>query len=312
MSYWHSKPMKFRPMPVPFTRADLAARAITSYALQHDPRYRQVVRGVWIDLADETAAPTPVWAGHDWAQAATQLRAFLLRRPDVAGTLSTAARLYGLPLPNRIRDQTLHVAGDIAGVHVNRRDVVLHRHQHLKQIDFFDLPVVTIPHLFVELGTDLSLLELVQFGDAAVSKRFGGPKTTVESLHTELAARRQVRNRRKIEQACSLIRLTVDSPRETWLRLWLIDNGFPEPVVHPQVLCRIKNVILQPDMGYPELKLAIEYEGDHHRSSAGQFNTDIERQQLLEADGWTVIRVTKKTDMATFGKLLATHLNKTA
>lgn len=304
--------MKFRPLPAPFTRADLAAREITVYALQHDPRYLQVVRGVWIDKAEDTVVPTPVWAGHEWAWAATQLRGFLLRRPDVAGTLWTAARLYGLPLPQRIRDQTLHVAGDIASVRVNRGDVVLHRHQRLRQIDFFDLPLVTIPHLLVELGRHLALGELVQLGDAAVSTRFGGPKTTVESLQTELATRRQVHNRRRIEKAFSLIRQTVDSPRETWLRLWLIDNGFPEPVVHPQVSCRIKNVILQPDLGYPELKLAIEYEGDHHRSSAGQFNTDIERQQLLEAEGWTILRVTKKTDMATFGKLLATHLNKPA
>lgn len=192
------------------------------------------------------------------------------------------------------------------------RQVILHRHRQLKQIDFFDLQLVTVPHLLVELGSHLSLLELVQFGDAAVSKRFGGPKTTVESLQTELATRRQVRSRRRIEKAFSLVRLTVDSPRETWLRLWLIDNGFPEPVVHPQVLCRIKNVILQPDLGYPEFKLAIEHEGDHHRSSAGQFNTDIERQQLLEAEGWTVLRVTKKTDLATFGKLLNTHLNNPA
>lgn len=301
--------MKFRRMPVPFTRSDLAARAITVYALQHDPRYLQVIRGAWIDTADDTRIPTPVWADREWARAATQLRGFLLRRPDVAGTLWTAARLYGLPLPNRIRDQTLHVAGDIASVRVNRRDVVLHRHQRLKQIDFFDLPLVTIPHLLIELGDRLSLSELVQLGDAAVSKRFGGPKTTVASLQAELATRRQIRSRRKIAKAFSLIRLTVDSPRETWLRLWLIDNGFPEPVVHPQVHCRFKDVILQPDLGYPELKLAIEYEGDHHRSSEGQFNTDIERQQLLEAEGWTILRVTKKTDMATFGRLLAARLN---
>ena len=301
--------MTFRQMPTPFTRADLAARKITSYALQHDPRYIQMVHGVWIDRTEDIMAPTPVWAGAEWQRVATQLRGFRLRRPDVAGTFWTAARLYGLPVPNRIRDQDLHVAGDTACTRVNMRQVILHRHRQLKQIDFFDLQLVTVPLLLLELGSHLSLLELVQFGDAAVSKRFGGPKTTLASLQTELATRRQVRSRRKIAKAFSLIRLTVDSPRETWLRLWLIGNGFPEPVVHPQVRCHLKNVILQPDLGYPELKLAIEYEGDHHRSSAGQFNTDIERHQLLEAEGWTILRVTKRTDMNTFGKLLAAHLN---
>ena len=301
--------MTFRQMPTPFTRADLAARKITSYSLQHDPRYIQIVHGVWIDSTEDIVAPTPDWAGIDWVRAATQLRGFRLRRPDVAGTLWTAARLYGLPMPNRIRDRNLHVAGDTACTRVNMRKVILHRHRRLKQIDFFDLPLVTVPHLLIELGSHLSLLELVQFGDAAVSNRFGGPQTTVESLQAELTTRRQVRNRELITEAFSLTRPTVDSPRETWLRLWFLDNGFPEPVVHPQIHSRIKNVVLQPDLGYPELKLAIEYEGDHHRSSPGQFNSDIERRQLLEAEGWIVLRVTKKTNMATFGQLLTTHMS---
>lgn len=301
--------MTFRQMPTPFTRADLAARKITTYSLQHDPRYVQIVHGVWIDRTEDVVAPTPVWAEFDWVRAATQLRGFRLRRPDVAGTLWTAARLYGLPTPNRIQDRNLHVAGDTACTRVTMREVILHRHRLLKQIDFFDLPLVTVPHLLIELGSHLSLLELVQFSDAAVSNRFGGPKTTVESLQVELTTRRQVRNRELITEAFSLTRLTVDSPRETWLRLWFIDNGFPEPVVHPRVRSRIKNVVLQPDLGYPELKLAIEYEGDHHRSSPGQFNRDIERRQLLEAEGWTVLRVTKKTNMATFGRLVTAHMS---
>ena len=253
-------------------------------------------------------APTPVWAGPDWVREATLLHGLRLRRPDVIGALWTAALLYGLPMPSRARGQALHVAGDTASTQGNTRGVVLHRHQGLKRTDFFDLPLITVPRLLIELGQHLSLVELVQFGDAAVSNRFDGPKTTVESLQAELSTLRQIRNRKCLEEALSLIRPTVDSPRETWLRLWIVNNGFPEPVVHPQVHCRIKNVILQPDLGYPELKLAIEYEGDHHRTSPGQFNTDIERRQLLEAEGWTILRVTKNTNMTTFNKLLATHM----
>lgn len=300
--------MTFQQMPKPFTRADLPARKITSYALQHDPRYVQIVHGVWIDRSEDSVAPTPVWAGPDWVREATLLHGLRLRRPDVIGALWTAALLYGLPMPSRARGQALHVAGDTASTQGNTRGVVLHRHQGLKRTDFFDLPLITVPRLLIELGQHLSLVELVQFGDAAVSNRFDGPKTTVESLQAELSTLRQIRNRKCLEEALSLIRPTVDSPRETWLRLWIVNNGFPEPVVHPQVHCRIKNVILQPDLGYPELKLAIEYEGDHHRTSPGQFNTDIERRQLLEAEGWTILRVTKNTNMTTFNKLLATHM----
>lgn len=312
MTYWHSKPMTFRQMPEPFTRDDLKQRKINPYSLEHNPRYLQLLYGVWIDTADERESPAPTWAGPEWVRTATMLHGFRLRRPEVIGTLWTAARLYGLPVPPRIRDKPLHVAGGRNCSRIVRRDVVLHRHQRLSQVDFFGLPLITVPHLLVELGSHLSLLELVQFGDAAVSKRFGGPKTTLESLRSELVGRRQVSKRKHLQEAFSLIRPTVDSPRETWLRLWIIDNGFPEPVVHPQVYCRINGVTLQPDLGYPEMKLAIEYEGDHHRTSPGQFNSDIERRQLLEAEGWTVLRVTKSTNMASFRKLLATRMQTLA
>ncbi|MCF2588714.1 hypothetical protein [Brevibacterium sp. UCMA 11752] len=175
--------------------------------------------------------------------------------------------------------------------------------------DFFDLPLLSVPHLLIEVAPFLDISELVQMGDAVVSTRFSGPKTSIEHFRAELASRKQVRSRKLLEEAISLLRNTVDSPRETWLRLWIIRHGFPEPHVHPEIHSHIKNITLRPDLGYPGIKLAIEYEGDHHRTSPEQFAGDIERRQLIEAEGWTILRVSKRTDMSAFGKLLAQHLS---
>jgi len=45
------------------------------------------------------------------------------------------------------------------------------------------------------------------------------------------------------------------------------------------------------DMGWPDMKIALEYEGDHHRNDRWQFNRDITRTEELQELGWTVIRV---------------------
>lgn len=47
------------------------------------------------------------------------------------------------------------------------------------------------------------------------------------------------------------------------------------------------------DLAYPELRIAIEYEGDGHRTDQEQWRRDIQRQQYLEGEGWMVIRLTQ-------------------
>lgn len=53
-------------------------------------------------------------------------------------------------------------------------------------------------------------------------------------------------------------------------------------------------LVARTDLAYPELKVAIEYEGDGHRTSAEQWRRDIQRQRELEALGWIVIRLTQE------------------
>ncbi|MEZ5213696.1 MAG: DUF559 domain-containing protein [Microbacterium sp.] len=49
----------------------------------------------------------------------------------------------------------------------------------------------------------------------------------------------------------------------------------------------------QVDLAYPELKIAIEYEGEHHLTDPAQWAEDIARMDRLVEAGWRVIRVTK-------------------
>ena len=45
-------------------------------------------------------------------------------------------------------------------------------------------------------------------------------------------------------------------------------------------------------MGWEEVKLAVEYDGDHHRTDRRQFNKDIRRAEALADLDWINVRVT--------------------
>jgi very-short-patch-repair endonuclease len=47
-----------------------------------------------------------------------------------------------------------------------------------------------------------------------------------------------------------------------------------------------------PDLSYPDLTIAIEYDGDIHRADKATWRRDIRRRQALEAAGWRVVTCT--------------------
>ncbi len=80
------------------------------------------------------------------------------------------------------------------------------------------------------------------------------------------------------------------SPKETWLRLLLIDAGLPIPTTQLPVVDGYWPVAFL-DVGWEQWKVAVEYDGDHHRSDRGQYVKDQGRLRKLEAMGWIVIGV---------------------
>ncbi len=95
-----------------------------------------------------------------------------------------------------------------------------------------------------------------------------------------------------IKTAVPLARERVESPKETETRLMIVAAGLPEPVVQWEVRSEGR-FIARVDLAYPELKIAIEYEGDGHRTERAQWRIDIRRQRDLEDGGWIVIRLTE-------------------
>ncbi|MEU4428912.1 DUF559 domain-containing protein [Actinoplanes sp. NPDC024001] len=83
----------------------------------------------------------------------------------------------------------------------------------------------------------------------------------------------------------------AESPMETRLRLVLHDAGVPPGIPQFEVHDDRGMLIGRVDLAWPAARLAIEYEGDHHRER-DQFRRDVDRINRLRMAGWTVLRFT--------------------
>jgi hypothetical protein len=117
--------------------------------------------------------------------------------------------------------------------------------------------------------------------------------TELKIADVELLAVRY-RGRRGLEHArvsLDLVDPGAQSPKETWLRLVLEEAGLPRPQTQIPVSDEFGAVVAYLDMGWEDIKVAVEYDGDHHRSDRSQYNWDIRRLERLQGRGWIVVRV---------------------
>ncbi|MDD7941356.1 hypothetical protein PHK61_23325 [Actinomycetospora lutea] len=85
----------------------------------------------------------------------------------------------------------------------------------------------------------------------------------------------------------------AESPPETRTRLILRGaTGIPEPT--PQlVVCDDRGVFIgRVDFGWRALRVALEYQGDHHRVDKVQWRRDAVRATRLAGAGWVLLPIT--------------------
>lgn len=117
--------------------------------------------------------------------------------------------------------------------------------------------------------------------------------TRLKVADIELAAQRHT-GRKGIKQARASIALVdpgAESPKETWLRLLVVRAGYPPPQTQHPIYNEYGALIGEVDTAWPELKIAMEYEGLHH-TDPDVLRKDIARIDEMTEMGWVVIRVT--------------------
>lgn len=97
-----------------------------------------------------------------------------------------------------------------------------------------------------------------------------------------------------------------DSQPEVRLARWLTSAGLPKAVQQYRV--RVGNKNYRMDLAYPTEKVDVEYDGWETHRVRSTFDADRERDQLLELDGWLVLRFTSKHGRATVVERVASAL----
>ncbi|MBS3182789.1 hypothetical protein [Leucobacter manosquensis] len=151
--------------------------------------------------------------------------------------------------------------------------------------------------IWCQLGPVTTLAGLVAAGDFLISgARIRGapggraaPLCSLEELRHAHQRHRTTVGGPLRTRALALLRAPVDSPPESFLRIAIILAGFEEPKVNCPVPTRART--FHADLGYPELRIAIEYEGRYHFSSPDQARFDLQRRRSMVEAGWTVLQV---------------------
>lgn len=117
--------------------------------------------------------------------------------------------------------------------------------------------------------------------------------TGIKSADVELLAERYPRRRGIVQarRAIALLDRGAQSPKESWLRIVLVQAGLPPPQTQIPITDEFGDLIACLDMGWEELKVAVEYDGDHHRTDRRQYGWDVRRSEMLQRRGWIVVRV---------------------
>lgn len=253
----------------------LGSEAVASGALTRSQlctRYARLFRDVYVNRDVQVTAALRAKAGWLWAK----------RQGVVAGV--SAAALHGskwvedtttveLIHGNRHRLPGLHTRGD----RIEEDEITVVN----------GVPVTTPARTVLDLGCWYPTMS----GVAAIDSL--ARATEFKAADVELLAQRYPGRRgiARARLAITLFDAGAQSPKETWLRLVLVDAGLPRPQTQIPVRDEFGTVIAYLDLGWERLRVAVEYDGDQHRSDRSQYSWDIGRLEILQRLGWIVIRV---------------------
>ncbi|ULE33993.1 endonuclease domain-containing protein [Mycobacterium sp. IDR2000157661] len=261
------------PIHGPFIGSEaLAAGALNRYHLRR--HHRAIMPNVYLDnrveptLYDRTVAAW-LWSG---------------RQAVVAGL--AAAAIHGAKWVDDDTPVELIWRNGRSPTGVVTRDDLLLPDEYRR---YDGLPVTTPERTAFDLGRRAKIGTAVARLDALAAAT-GFKVNDVEPI---AAVHRHTRGLRQLERALDLMDPGAQSPKETWLRLLAIGEGYPRPCTQIPVLGPDGWPLYYLDMGWEDIRLALEYDGGQHWDDAKRVAYDIKRAEYLAGVGWTVVRVTK-------------------
>lgn len=261
-------------MDWPFVGTEaLAAGDVTRHDLA--ARYEAICRNVYIPRGQH---PTPAQRAH---------AAWLWSRRQATVVGVSAAALHGAKwidsrLPAELNQASQH----------KTRDIVLHN-DTLSPDEIAivrGIPVTTAARTAFDHGRRYGRTLAVIRVDALL-------QATALKLADIDALIDRHRGARGLVQLREVVRLAdagAESPQETRTRLLLTDAGLRPQQTQVDVFNRFGDHVHRIDMGWPEWKVGVEYDGEQHWSNPEIRAKDIDQQAELEAMGWRTIRVSSE------------------
>jgi len=157
-------------------------------------------------------------------------------------------------------------------------------------VEIHGMAVSTIQRTAFDIGRHLDRDNAVKHLDALANATGLNPDHVLPLADLYKGAR----GIRRLRQAVDLMDGGSQSPKETWLRLLLIDAGYPRPKTQIPVLDDRGLPFAFLDMGWDDVMVAVEYDGDQHRKDRTRYVWDMRRQRLIERAGWIHVRVIKE------------------
>ncbi|WAC94530.1 DUF559 domain-containing protein [Mycobacterium sp. Aquia_213] len=258
-------------MGKPFMGSEaLADGALTRHELQ--TQYRVLFPNVYLSRDAEISLERRIVAAWLWSK----------RRGIIAG--AAAAALHGAKwIPNAVPVELIYANSHAPPGVLARRDALLD--SEIQLVDGLD--VTTPERTAFDVGRRGAVHSAVARLDALA--RATGFK--VEDVLEVAACHPRSPGVRRLQAALDLVDAGAQSPRESYLRLLLIDAGLPRPQTQIPVVGVDGMPVAYLDLGWEDCMLAVEYDGDQHRTDRRQYVKDIRRLEMLEGLGWTVVRV---------------------
>lgn len=159
-------------------------------------------------------------------------------------------------------------------------------------------PVATPASVWALLGRRMEVRDLVRIGDAIVRvprdergrRRPEHQLATPAQLTAAIEAGRRL-GAARLRAALPLVRTGSMSVLETDWRLGLVGSGLPEPLLDVEVRDARGRLLGISDGAFPEFRVAVEIEGDHHRTTRRQWTRDLDKYAAYAAIGWDVVRI---------------------
>jgi Protein of unknown function (DUF559) len=254
---------------IPFRGSQALKRgAVTRNELR--TRYRAVFRDVYISTSG---------AKHAELTAVTKAH---------AAWLSTGATLAGLSAAAILGAKWLDAAAPAEIVRADRRSqrgIVVHSYEladdEMQTVG--GMRVTTAARTAFDIGRGLPVAKAVPILDALLNATGIKPADVIALADRHPGAR----GIRRLRAALELADGGAESPQESRVRLLLVGAGLPKP----ETQIEFRDLRIRVDMGWREWKVAVEYDGVQHWENRYQRSWDIERIALLEAAGWSVVRV---------------------